>query len=120
MKALGKLRLGVNIDHVATVRNARGGNCVGRIAEDKDALAGQVGGIDRSGVPREPQAAVVGIGVENLRLAREYAHHARTLVRGIDREVGAEGAEQGNEQHGQCNPAFASAQGAAQDAQWIE
>ena len=25
MKALGKLRLGVNIDHVATVRNARGG-----------------------------------------------------------------------------------------------
>ncbi|MEE4348370.1 MAG: pyridoxine 5'-phosphate synthase, partial [Paracoccaceae bacterium] len=26
MKPLGKLRLGVNIDHVATVRNARGGD----------------------------------------------------------------------------------------------
>ena len=27
MSATGQLRLGVNIDHVATVRNARGGAC---------------------------------------------------------------------------------------------
>ena len=46
---VGPLRLGVNIDHVATVRNARGGNVpdpirAAKIAEEAGAKAGKAAG----------------------------------------------------------------------------
>ena len=39
-------------------RDPRGGDRVGRIAEDEDALGGEVGRIDRSAPPREPGRGV--------------------------------------------------------------
>ena len=41
MKPLGRLRLGVNIDHVATVRNARGGAYAGPDARRDNGRGGR-------------------------------------------------------------------------------
>ena len=76
MSATGRLRLGVNIDHVATVRNARGG----RLPDPVRAALLAEQAIERPlGSQEAVQRAVVG-GNAVDRAARSKQSEERTIV----------------------------------------
>src|SRR6201991_2871702 len=117
----GKLRLGVNIDHVATIRNARGGLHPDPIRAAQAAQAAGADGItahlreDRRHIMDEDIAQLIG-GIalplnlemaateEMMRIALRHRPHAACIVPERREEVTTEGGLTAAGQHNHLQP----------------
>jgi pyridoxine 5-phosphate synthase len=126
---MSHLRLGINIDHVATVRNARGGSHPDPLAAAKLAIAAGADGItmhlreDRRHI-RDADVQAVKAAItkplnlemaatdEMLRIALETLPHACCIVPEKRAEVTTEGGLDVRGQHNSLRPIVAALRGA--------